>query len=221
MVGCGVEVENILYIVGAYVLGSVSFGYLVGRVNGVDLRELGSHNIGATNAWRVLGARWGILVFVLDFLKGMLPVLWLKMRNGTDLASYSTAQMGLLLGVIAALVLGHTCTCFLGFRGGKGVATMAGCLAGAFPVVAVWAVAAWIVTMAVTRYVSLSSIVAGVAMTVASFFLYVRSDGQVRSAEWMIPGVLFAILLLVVYRHRENIRRLYRGEEPKAFTKKE
>ena len=81
--------EYVVYLVAAYLIGSVPFGYLAGRLNGVDLREFGSHNIGATNAVRVLGKRWGIPVFVCDFLKGLLPLLWVRCRFGGDLASFS------------------------------------------------------------------------------------------------------------------------------------
>lgn len=220
MVGFNGVGEIILYILAAYLIGSVPFGYLAGRVNGVDLREHGSHNIGATNAMRVLGRKWGVTVFLLDFLKGCLPVQVVVQQLGEEVINYSEGQVGLLLGVLAGLVLGHTFTCFLGFRGGKGVATMAGCLAGAFPMVAAWAVGVWLVMMAITRYVSLSSIVAGVAMVVAACFYYGRADGVWNPTEWMIPGALFVILLLVISRHRENLRRIANGTEPKAFSKK-
>ena len=220
MVEFGNVVENILYIAAAYLIGSVSFGYLAGRVNGIDLREHGSRNIGATNATRILGRKWGVTVFVLDFLKGYLPVLGVLQMQGWDVATYNAGQIGLLLGVIVALVLGHTYTCFLGFRGGKGVATMAGCLVGAFPMVAAWAVGTWLVMMAITRYVSLSSLIAGGVMVAASCYYYGKNDGVSMPAEWMIPGVLFLILLLVIYRHRENLRRIANGTEPKAFSKK-
>ncbi len=214
------EVESVLYIVVAYLIGSVSFGYLTGRVNGIDLREYGSHNIGATNAARVLGRKWGLLVFVLDFLKGCLPVLGVLMMQGRDVVGYSAEQVGLLLGVVVALVLGHTFTCFLGFRGGKGVATMAGCLVGAFPVVAGWAICAWVLMMLLTRYVSLSSMVAGMVMVVVAVMHYGQADGVWKPAEWMIPTALFFIMLLVIYRHRENLGRIVNGTEPKAFSKK-
>ena len=220
MVECKHAVEKILYILVAYLIGSIPFGYLVGKMNGVDLREHGSRNIGATNATRVLGRKWGLAVFALDFLKGCLPVQAVALQEGGDVAHYDIGQVGLLLGVIVGLVLGHTYTCYLKFRGGKGVATMAGCLAGAFPVVAAWAVGAWVLMMVQTRYVSLSSIVAGAVMVVAAGIEYGQLDGVLRPAEWMIPGVLFIIFLLVIYKHRGNLRRICDGTEPKAFSEK-
>ena len=212
-------VENCLYIVLAYLIGSVPFGYLAGRINGVDLREHGSHNIGATNAVRVLGKKWGIPVFFCDFLKGFLPLLCFKMRLGGDIAAFCPVQMAWLLGMMVALVLGHTYTCFLHFRGGKGVATMAGCLVAFDPCVAGSAVAVFVVTAAIWRYISLSSILAGLAM-VAAAAVQVTADGCVSAAEGMELGVLLLILILVVYKHRANIGRIARGEEPKIFAKK-
>lgn len=211
-------VENCLYIILAYLLGSVPFGYLAGRLNGIDLREHGSHNIGATNAVRVLGKKWGIPVFFCDFLKGFLPLFWLKQHLGAEVSSMTEGQMGLYLAVMLALVLGHTYTCFLGFRGGKGVATMAGCLVAFDPCVAAIAVGAFVLCMAITRYVSLSSMLAGVAM-VASAAVYFY-EGGITPAEWMALGMLLLILVLVVYKHRANIGRICRGTEPKAFSKK-
>lgn len=214
-----VVVDNYLYIVMAYVIGSVPFGYLAGKLNGVDLREHGSHNIGATNAVRVLGKKWGVPVFFCDFLKGFLPLWWYKMHLGGDMAEFNETQMGWLLAMMIALVLGHTYTCFLRFRGGKGVATMGGCLVAFQPLVAGVAVAVFVVTVAIWRYISLSSMLAGVAM-VAAAALAATQDGAVTPAEWMALGVLALILALVVYKHRANIGRICRGEEPKIFSKK-
>lgn len=208
--------ENIFLLLGSYLIGSISFGYLIGRLKGIDLRQHGSHNIGATNAWRVLGWRWGVSVFILDFLKGFLPLYWVMRRIGVNLADFNLGQMGLMLGVMLALVLGHTFTCFLRFRGGKGVATMAGCLVAAFPLVAGWAVLGWVVTLLFTRYVSLSSLVAGVVMVGTSTLLYVKIDGVLMPVEWMAPGMLGLILLLVVLRHRSNIARILTRKEPKV-----
>lgn len=211
-------VENCLYIILAYLIGSVPFGYLAGWVNGVDLRKHGSCNIGATNAVRVLGKKWGIPVFFCDFLKGALPLWWFRMHMGGDLAAFSPEQMGWLLALMVALVLGHTYTCYLRFRGGKGVATMAGCLVALDPCVALVAVAVFVLTAAVWRYISLSSMVAGVAMVVAAAAM-AWTDGAVSTAEWMELGTLLLILVLVVYKHRANIARICRGEEPKIFSK--
>lgn len=216
-------VENALYILVAYLVGSIPFGYLAGRLNGVDLREHGSHNIGATNAVRVLGKRWGIPVFFCDFLKGYLPLMvamQLIAGGRVDVAQYSPAEMGWCLGVMAALVLGHTFTCFLGFRGGKGVATMAGCLVAFLPVVAGAAVIAFVVVMALSRYVSLSSLVAGLVMVLAAAWRFASNGDGITPAEWMALGMLILIFILVLWKHRSNIGRICRGTEHKAFSRK-
>lgn len=212
--------ENLLYILAAYLIGSIPFGYLAGRLRGVDLRKHGSCNIGATNAVRVLGKGWGIPVFVGDFAKGFLPLWWVRCRLGGDPAAFSAADMGWFLGVLLALVLGHTYTCFLGFKGGKGVATTAGCLFALSPAVGAAALAAWLLSMAMTRYVSLSSIVAGVVMLAAAGREWLCKGSFLTGAGMMLMSLLFLVFLLVVYKHRANIVRLCRGTEPKAFSKK-
>ena len=212
--------EHLLYIVAAYLIGSVPFGYIAGRLNGIDLREHGSGNIGATNAVRVLGKKWGIPVFVLDFLKGFLPVFYVKHLQGGDATVFAPEQMGWLLGVFFAVILGHTYTCFLGFKGGKGVATTGGCLVALSPLIGAAAVAAWILSMICTRYVSLSSMLAGVAMLLAAGYEYGVADGAFSCADSLLMLLLSIIFVLVVYLHRTNIVRLYRGTEPKAFSKK-
>lgn len=213
-------VENILYIVAAYLIGSVPFGYIAGRLNGIDLREHGSRNIGATNAVRVLGKGWGIPVFVMDFLKGFVPLLCMKYHLGGDVTAFSPEQMGWFLGMMFALILGHTFTCFLKFKGGKGVATTGGCLFALSPWVGGSALLFWIVSMIITRYVSLSSIMAGLGMMTAAAVEFGVSDEAFSPADWMIIGLLALILVLVTWKHRANIVRIANGTEPKAFSPK-
>ena len=213
-------VENILYILAAYLIGSIPFGYLAGRLRGVDLREHGSRNIGATNAIRVLGKAWGIPVFILDFLKGYVPLLLMKLHLGGDATQFCAGDMGWFLGVLTALILGHTYTCYLGFKGGKGVATTAGCLLALSPLIGGCALAAWVLFMALTRYVSLSSMLAGVVMLLAGGYEFWWADAALRTPDSMVLGLLTLIFILVVYKHRSNIVRLCRGTEPKAFSKK-
>ena len=213
-------VENILYIVAAYLIGSVPFGYIAGRLNGIDLREHGSRNIGATNAVRVLGKGWGIPVFVMDFLKGFAPLLYMKYHLGGDITEFSPAAMGWFLGVMFALILGHTFTCFLKFKGGKGVATTGGCLFALSPWVGGAALLSWIMSMIFTRYVSFSSIMAGVGMIVAAGIELWGEEKAYSVADYMVLGLLAIILVLVTVKHRANIVRIMNGTEPKAFARK-
>lgn len=213
-------VENILYVVAAYLIGAIPFGYLAGRLNGLDLREHGSKNIGATNAVRVLGKKWGIPVFVCDFLKGYLPLLYMGCHLGGDVTAFTAGQMGWYLGVFFALVLGHTFTCYLNFKGGKGVATTGGCLFAISPVIGATALLTWILMMVITRYVSLSSMAAGVTMMGAAVYTFCGADGSLSAADGMVLGLLGLIFVLVVWKHRTNIVRLCNGTEPKAFSKK-
>ncbi len=213
-------VENILYIIAAYLIGSVPFGYIAGRLNGIDLREHGSRNIGATNAVRVLGKGWGIPVFVMDFLKGFAPLMFMKCHLGGDMTVFSPADMGWFLGVMFALILGHTFTCFLKFKGGKGVATTGGCLFALSPWVGGAALLFWVGSMILTRYVSFSSIMAGVGMILAAAIQLRMKDGAYSAADWMVLGLLVIILVLVTVKHRSNIVRIMNGTEPKAFSRK-
>lgn len=213
-------VENILYIVAAYLIGSVPFGFIAGKLRGIDLREHGSCNIGATNAVRVLGKAWGIPVFFCDFLKGMLPLLFMKYHLGGDITQMSAGDMGWFLGVMFALVMGHTYTCFLGFKGGKGVATTGGCMFAFSLTIGFSILGTWIIMMALTRYVSLSSMVAGLMVVLTAAWEFWYLDGALSTADAMALGLLFLIFSLVVYKHRSNIVRLCNGTEPKAFSKK-
>jgi acyl phosphate:glycerol-3-phosphate acyltransferase len=187
---------------GGFIAGSVPFGHLVGMAKGVDIRRQGSGNIGATNVSRVLGRRWGALVFVLDFLKGFLPVMAvLHLYFGYFGEAVDVAAV--LAGIGG--ILGHNYTPWLGFKGGKGIATSAGVLAGLIPWTFLASVVVWGVTARAFRYVSAASIAAAVSLPVATWFFY--------------PGrtVYFVFCLLAgglgVWRHRSNIGRLLAGTE--------
>ncbi|MDE1169609.1 MAG: glycerol-3-phosphate 1-O-acyltransferase PlsY [Verrucomicrobium sp.] len=194
----------------SFLSGSVPYGYLIGKLKRVDLRQHGSKNIGATNVWRVLGWKWGLLAFTLDFLKGFVPVALLRHSLGT-MASAPGGQWILVLAALAA-VLGHVFTPWLNFRGGKGVATSAGVLAAMLPAAFNVVLGTWVLFFAATRIVSLSSIMAAVILPVATHFLY---PGQKLFLIFSL-----AAALLTVVRHSANIRRLLRGEEKPIVPKK-
>ena len=182
----------------AYVLGSIPNGLWLGKALWhTDLREHGSHNIGATNAWRTLGKGPGFLIFLLDFLKGFLSVYIASSLVGTPLA--------MVLAAIFAIV-GHSASLFMGFKGGKGVATGLGVLCMLMPQVTGLVFLIWLVIVKLTGYVSLGSIVAAICVPVLAFSFQ-------APAEYLAFGVIAA--LLIVVRHKTNIGRLLNGTESK------
>jgi len=198
---------NLSLVVAAYLLGAVPFGWLIARARGVDILSRGSGNIGATNVARVLGARLGVVCFVLDALKGFLPVFVARMVHG---AVPGTPLPVVLVGLAA--IAGHNWSVYLRFRGGKGVATSCGVFAALFPLGLLVALAVWVAVVAATRYVSLASILAGVSLFVAAMILPRAPFGVEQ-----IPLTVFAGLAAVlgIIRHRANIARLIRGTEPR------
>ena len=188
-----------------FLAGSVPTGYLIGRSRGVDIRAHGSGNIGATNVGRVMGRNWGFLAFACDFLKGVLPLFLLRRFGFPDDIGWTVSLLLVLCGLAA--ILGHNYCPWLGFKGGKGVATTAGVLFALMPWVLMATLSLWIVVTLITRLVSLGSVLAAVALPFAAFFLY--------PGQW----IYFALALLggtmVVWRHRSNLRRLANGTEPK------
>jgi len=215
----------LLWIAGAYVLGSVPFGVIIGRSKGVDIREHGSRNIGATNVGRVLGKRLGGLCFLLDLLKGAVPVIGAGLAKGTlgvRPETLAPADMWLWLAVAVAAVAGHMASLFLRFGGGKGVATSFGSLVAMYSLLtlpAIGALVVWYVTLKLTRYVSLASIAAAVSIPlwyVARLMLPGEGDAMQTLAHGSPPLIVTAALAaLVAWRHRSNISRLRRGVEPK------
>ena len=195
-------------VVIAYVMGSIPSAYIAGKVHGVDLRQHGSGNLGATNVVRVLGIRTGSVVFIVDTLKGFLPVFFLPQFT---VATYP-AVLSLLLG--AAAILGHVRPVFLlGQKGGKGVATAGGVFLGVAWLPALIAFAVWVVVFVTSRYVSVASLSAAVALPFAFFY-----TGSALNDPYFIASVVVA--LFVFFTHRANIGRLRRGEEHRFARKR-
>ena len=196
-----------------YLLGSLPFGYVVARAHGVDIFKEGSGNPGATNVKRVLGEKFGRkgrnagnLVFVLDAVKGAVAAGWPLLISSL---AYTDARLLGLVGVIAA-VLGHSFSVFTKFKGGKGVATAAGGLVVLIPVSCLIGAAVWLITFVLSRYVSLGSVIAAVAVPAASWL---------RGNPLPFSIVATALGAFVIFRHRANIKRLLAGTEPR-FAKK-
>lgn len=181
----------------AYLIGGIPFGYIIVRLKkGIDIRNCGSGNIGATNVGRVIGFKWGLFVFILDFLKGFLPALLGRLLYGLD--------TGLLFGIFA--IIGHILTPYLGGKGGKGVATSIGVFSAILPIIALLSFIFWGTLLVIFKIVSLSSIIAsifgGILVVIYGKTLFLKIVG-------------FLIPIVIILTHRENIKRLLRKEERK------
>ena len=197
----------------SYLMGSVPAGYIAGRFAGIDIRRVGSGNIGATNVLRVLGKPYGYAVFLFDFCKGVGAVrVSILIINAAHPGNQESELVGIMAGVLC--VLGHSYPVWLGFKGGKGVATSAGVLFGLMPAAALAVLAVWFVTFQATKYVSVASIVAAVALPVtAAVMVHFEKAGM--------PLVYFSACLavVIVWRHRSNVSRLMKGTEA-SFRRK-
>jgi glycerol-3-phosphate acyltransferase PlsY len=197
----------------SYIVGATPFGYLAGRLRGVDIREHGSGNVGATNVIRVLGKGIGLPVFALDMIKGCLPVMLTRwILDGQGIASTWPE----ILAAVGA-VLGHNYTFWLRFKGGKGIATSAGALAALLPIPLAVAIAVWIVLFFTSRYVAVASIGGSLVIGILPAVLYLTGGKWAPS----LPLVGFGALLgtLAIWRHRSNIRRLLHGTENRFVRK--
>jgi glycerol-3-phosphate acyltransferase PlsY len=216
----------------SYLIGSIPFGLLIGKLKGKDIRKEGSGNIGATNVTRVVGKGWGKLCFFLDFLKGALPVLVVSYLTPKELFPFLTNMVPAAwqqymnqvpdpLAVLPSLaafatVSGHIWPIYLKFKGGKGVSTAAGAILALSPLALIGAALVWVITFFSSRYVSLASIFAATSMPI---FLIVLSLCKVSKAS--IPEIILFLLLaiLTVLKHSSNIKRLREGTESR-FDKK-
>ena len=196
----------ILWLLGAYLIGAIPFGFLIGKMRGVDVRTVGSKNIGATNVYRTVGHKWGFLAFFCDFLKGFLPSLaaTIFLSNLSNPSNFS--NLPVLTGM--ACVIGHTLTVFMRFRGGKGVATAFGMMVALATYPALLAFAVFVVTVWLSHYISLGSMLAAATLGVL---------------VWIFPCILavrvIAVLVavFVIVKHKSNIQRLMKGCENKIY----
>lgn len=203
----------IVVALGAYLLGSIPAGFLVAKAKGIDIRSVGSGNIGATNAMRVLGKPAGIFVLVMDALKGFASVAWLPILilKISGVSTIDLETLKILAGIFA--VLGHNYTCWLKFKGGKGVATSAGVFLALAPLAVGIAFTVFILTVLLTRYVSVGSIAAAIALPVAVWF---------TQENLFLKIVTIALGALAIYKHKGNLQRLRAGTENRLqFKKKE
>ncbi|MGE3807927.1 MAG: glycerol-3-phosphate 1-O-acyltransferase PlsY [Gemmataceae bacterium] len=201
-----------LVIVAAYLIGAIPFGYAVARAHGVDIFQAGSGNIGATNVGRVLGRKWGILVFFLDFAKGAVPAAVARALEPTLASTGLAANTLPVLAGLAAFV-GHLFPVYLRFRGGKGVATGAGVISVLLPIPFACALIAWIVAVGSSGYVSLASLVA-VSVLCLSRLLFAAAPFAADNV--FLTAFCFVTAALVFLRHRANIGRLLHGTESQA-----
>ncbi len=200
-------IEYGLITIVSYLIGAIPFGFVLVKVlRGVDLREVGSGNLGATNAGRLLGAKWFAGVFLFDFLKGFVPafVFGHYSREWFN----APATIGLLYGFAA--MAGHIWPVYLRFKGGKGVATAAGTVTGIAPAATGIAALAFLLAFLPFRIVSLASISAAISLPIA----FVILEGRDAFGPTLLA--LVAMALIIVLKHRSNIRRMIRGEEPRA-----
>ncbi len=188
-----------VWLLGAYLVGSIPFGFLIGKMRGVDVRTVGSKNIGATNVYRTVGKKWGFLAFFCDFLKGFLPTL-AALRWGDD------GNLAVYVGL--ACVIGHTLTVFMRFRGGKGVATAFGMMIALAPYPTLAAFGVFVVTVWLSHYISLGSILAAITLGALVWFVPCLP---------LLRGIATAIAVFVVVKHRTNIARLVKGCENKIY----
>lgn len=197
--------KELLLIIFAYLIGSIPTALLVSkRFFGIDIRDYGSGNMGATNTFRVLGSRYGTMVMVIDILKGMAAVMLYNLLP--FYLHHELERTNLMLGLGLAAVAGHIFPVFAGFRGGKGVATLLGMVLAIQPVIAISCIGIFAVVLYLTRYVSLSSILAAIALPICVLWIWNENEVLYR---------VFALIvaILVVLTHQKNIGRILRGVE--------
>lgn len=193
-----------IWILAAYFAGAIPFGFLIGKSRGIDVRTVGSKNIGATNVFRTVGKKWGLLAFFCDVMKGLVPTLLAK--------RFSPSPYWLPVAVGVAAVAGHMLTPFMKFKGGKGVATAFGMLLALIPALVGVAFLLFAVTFSLSHMISLGSCTAAAFLAVAIWFPILGSPGAANLPQAIIVTLL---ALFVIIKHRSNIGRILRGEENK------
>lgn len=208
----------------AYIVGAIPFGFIIGKLRGVDVRTVGSKNIGATNVFRTVGKKWGLLAFFCDFLKGLLPTLAvIHWGPATDTGTAFRAAIGtgadftwLPVAVGVMCVVGHMFTCFMKFKGGKGIATGFGMMVALVPWHALAAIILFAVVLAISHYVSLGSIIAAAFLGITVWFP-VDKFAHLGYHDLPLCILITVVAAFAVWKHRANIGRLVKGCENKIF----
>ena len=200
------------WLIGAYLIGAIPFGFLIGKMRGVDVRTVGSKNIGATNVFRTVGKKWGLLAFLCDVMKGFLPTLFVRQWVADPELYPDWTWLPLVVGITC--VVGHMLTPYMKFKGGKGVATAFGALIALMPATVGIAFAIFALTFACSNYISLGSCVAATSLAVMVWIPFLDHAGY-RDLPLCILVTLIAAF--IVWKHRSNIGRLVRGEENKIY----
>ena len=195
-----------VWIIGAYLIGGIPFGFLIGKMRGVDVRTVGSKNIGATNVFRTVGKKWGLLAFLCDVLKGLLPTLAAR-RFAAD-----PSWLPLAVGIMC--VVGHMLTPYMKFKGGKGVATAFGAMLALIPATVGIAFAIFALTFACSNYISLGSCVSATSLAVMIWIPFLDHAGY---RDLPLCTLVTLIAAFIVWKHRSNIGRLVRGNENKIY----
>lgn len=196
------HITIILWLIGAYLVGGIPFGFMIGKMRGVDVRTLGSKNIGATNVYRTVGKKWGLLAFLCDFLKGFLPTF----------AALRFLSPDWPVAVGFACVVGHTLTPYMKFKGGKGVATAFGMLMALIPGLVGAAFALFVVVVWLSHYISLGSCLAAAFLGVMIWI-----PTPLARAGLTLKIVMTLLAVFVIWKHRSNIARLCAGTENKIY----
>ena len=202
----------VVFIVVAYLIGGIPFGFLIGKLRGVDVRTVGSKNIGATNVFRTVGKKWGLLAFLCDVMKGFLPTLFVRQWVADPELYPDWTWLPLVVGITC--VVGHMLTPYMKFKGGKGVATAFGALIALIPALVGTAFGLFALTFACSHYISLGSCTAAAFLAVAIWFPILGTKGAGDLPQCIL--VTF-IALFIIWKHRSNIGRLVHGNENRIY----
>ncbi len=207
-------ISIVIVILFSYLVGAIPFSYIAGKlVAGIDIREHGSGNVGASNTYRILGPKVAFFVLLGDVAKGFFPVIFAPAFDWQQAIS----PHWLMLAAALFSVLGHTYSIYLRFEGGKGIATSAGAFLALTPWAFLTAFGVWIILLAITRVVSIASLAAAVALPISVFVL---GRLHIAYSHWSIFALSIAVSVVVIIRHKSNIQRLITGKEPALVRKK-
>lgn len=205
----------VIFIV-SYLIGAIPFGFLIGKFKGIDIREHGSNNVGATNVTRIIGKSWGISCFIFDFLKGFLPVIFVKAILPLIITLDLDETDNAILVAATGTIIGHMYPIYLNFNGGKGVATGTGALLAITPLAIISGLLIWGIIFNYARYVSLASIISAITVPILSIVL---SALGIYYIPIHLQIFIIIIATIAIYKHKSNIQRLMKGTENKFYKK--